>query len=275
MLSRLFSRRTATALGIAVPKAVMLDAQTLELLAELPTGGNRGDVVAGADGVWFSSHEQRRLSHVSPDGEERLRVELPARPLAIALDGDHPVVLCQQDRLVRVDPVEGRILDDVAAPPFAGAIAAGAGQVWLEANEMQRSGLQVRLVQLDPSTLAVARELDLGVSLYSGNLTISDGVVSILHEESPGSMGYASFDAVTAAPAPTPEHLLRPTGIAERDGMRWFTRDGAIKRVDLATGEELASERLPAPRIGRTIHAHDRIWAITYPRPATPDNQNV
>src|SRR5215207_5500346 len=52
-------------LGLApVPGAVVLDEQTLEVLAELPVGGWRGHVAAGEDAVWLSSWEDRVLARI-------------------------------------------------------------------------------------------------------------------------------------------------------------------------------------------------------------------
>jgi hypothetical protein len=273
MLSTLFKSRAVRSLGLAVPGSIVLDAETLEPVAELRAGGKRGDLVAAADGVWISTYEDRTITLIDPDGRERLQVELPDRPTAIALDGDRPLVLCRSGRLLRVDPLEGRIADDVRLPETVSSVAAGHGQVWAVAADADRSGFHVRLLQLDPATLALAREIDLGCSTYFGNLCIGEGTVNLLHEESPRSMGYATFDVVTGAPAPTPHETTRGRGIGERDGLRW-TRDGReIKQTEIASGREVGSRRVAAPRTGSCLLAHGRIWVATYSAAGQPDNQ--
>ena len=276
MLSRLLSSRAARSLGAPCPRAIVLDAETLELVTELDAGGRHGDVVAGADGVWLSTPDDRSISHVAPDGTELLRVELPARPTRITLDGDRPVVLCEHDRIVRVEPLEGRIVDDVAGPAWSTGVVAGEGQVWvLTADGVGDAGMHLTLVQLDPVTLAPYPPIDLGTSLYFGDLRIHEGTVSVLHEESPRCMGYATFDVATGAPAPTPDELTRVRGIGERDGVRWITKDREVRRIDVATGREIGSHRLEAPRTGTTILAHGRVWAITYRPPSRADNEDT
>ena len=90
-------------IGLAsVPDAVVLDAASLECVAELDVGGSRGDVAAGGDAVWFTTRKGRTLSRIDPvSRSETRRLELPERPLAVAADRLGAVVLCEGDLVVR------------------------------------------------------------------------------------------------------------------------------------------------------------------------------
>lgn len=267
MLSRTLFQRAAKVLG-AVPRGIVLDADTLELVAEVDAGGRNGDVVASDRGAWFSTFEDRSLTHVSPDGETLLLAELPARPEQLALDGDWPLVRAHNGHVLRVDPTDGRVVADVPAPADTSAIAVGDERVWaLIAGGGDSDGWQLTLVQLDRSTLTGTQAIELGRSRYFGNLCVHGGTVNVLREMS-GGMGYATFDAATGAPRPTPDALLRPTGIGERGGVRFLHDDGKIRRLDAVTGQELSVHKLPVPRAARFVLAHDRLWAVAW-RPWT------
>lgn len=264
MLSRSLLKRVAQAFG-AVPPGVVYDAETLELVAELSVGGRGGDLVAGADGVWFATPGDRSLTHVGRDGQTLLHVELPARPKQLALDAGRPLVLCDDDHLLRIDPVSGRIADDLLAPPGTTAVAAEQGSVWvLLTDEGQADGWQLTLAQLHPVTFAVTQTVTLGRSRFFDRPRMYDGTVNVLHEATPGAMGYASFDAVSGAERPTPGELLRVRGIGERGGVRWVHDDGHLCRLDAVTGQELSSGRLGVPRAGSFLLAHGRVWALAW-----------
>jgi hypothetical protein len=274
MLSRSFFKRAARVLG-AVPDGIVLDAATLELVAELDVGGRHGDIVAGARGAWFSTYEKRSLTYVGPDGETLVHAELAARPEQVTLDGQWPLVRCANGHLLRVEPESGRVVADVPAPPETSAVAVGDGRVWvLIADEGDAHGWRLALAQLDRATLAVTSTIALGRSRFFGNLTVADGLVNVLYE-TPDGMAYATFDAATGAARPTPAALTRPVGIGVHDGVRFVHADGKIRRLDADTGEELAVDRLPVPRAGGFVLAHDRLWALAWPRASRHDSESV
>ena len=267
MLSRSLFKRAARALG-AVPRGIALDADTLELVAELDAGGRHGDIVADAHGVWVSTYEDRSLTHVGPSGETLLRVELSARPEELALDGGWPLVRCHNGHLLRVDPTSGRTVADVPAPAGTSAVAAGDGRVWaLIADAADSGGWRLALAQLHPVTLGPVETIELGRSRFFGNLCLRDGTVNVLHETAAG-MEYATFDAATGARRPTPEDLMRPAGIGVHRGVRFVHADGHIRRLDAETGKELAEARLSVPRAARFVLAHGRLWAVAW-RPSS------
>jgi len=255
-------------LGLApVPKAVVLDEMSLEVVAELDVGGHGGDIAADSHSVWVTTHGDRVLSRIDPASRaEAARVELPRKPVSVTADGFGPVVLCEKRVIVRADPGGAALLAQNEVPEDVTDIVASSGSLWA-LRPVGGFPADVRLLQLDPSSLAVLRVIPVATSTYFGGLRAADGIVSVLVEDPPGSMRDAVFDVETGEPLPD-ERRIQTRGIAERDGNRWVSDgDRGFKRVDMNGGGEWAVGKAPGPATGTTGLAQGNQWVINYRRP--------
>jgi hypothetical protein len=267
--------RTALRLvGLAsIPRAIVLDAQTLAPVAELDVGGLRGDVAPSATGVWITTPEKKRLSHV--DGATCAvagHIDLPQTPIALAMSDGVPLVLCR-GLVVRADPsapASVPVADDVCE------IAADGDAVWvMRASDAGGARYEVRLARIDPRTLVSLGEVNLGVSRFAVGLRVAGGLALVSMEMPDGTMGEVAVDALTGErrdPATAPR---RPLGIGEADGTRWIVDGRTVRRLDLATGSELASSRIAAPDTAGGAVAHGRVWLCTYKRNRGGDPQHL
>ncbi len=254
-------------LGLApVPAGVALDEMSLEPLGELEVGGWRGDVAADAHAVWFTTWEQRTLSRIDPRTRaETLRVDLPERPVRVALDEQGVIVLCEEDLLLRIDPSGGATAARMSLPEGVSDVVAGGGAMWALRAESSVP-FAVSLLSLEPATLAIRREVAVSNSRFCGGLRLGDGTVCALVEDPPGSMRNAVYDLSSGEPLPD-ERAPTGTGIAERDGERWIGHgDRGFRRVEIDGGTVLASGEAPGPQTGNAIVAHGCVWTCNFRR---------
>jgi streptogramin lyase len=275
------------ALGLApVPGVVVLDEMTLEVVAELSgVGGYGGAVAADNRSVWFTTARGKGLARVDPvTRTEAARMKLPRRPLNVTADERGAVVLCDRQVIVRVDPSGERIVTEATVPESTSDVVASGGYLWALKTVISNTGgmslsisltTDVTLLQLDPASLRVTREVPVGQAGFSGGLRAQGGVVSALVEDPPGEMREAVFDIATGEPLPD-DRRIKTRGIAERDGNRWL-REGerVYTRVDIASGSEEARGEVPGPRTGSAVLAHGCLWVINYRPPSKPDNEDT
>lgn len=257
----------------SVPRAIVLDAQTLDPVAELDVGGLRGDVVPSATGVWITTPTKKRLSHVDAATiAVSGHIDLPATPVALALSDGVPLVLCR-GVLVRADPsapVTVPVADDVSE------IAANGDLVWvMRASDAGGARYEVRLARIDPLSLAALGEVNLGPSRFATGLRVADGVACVSMEMPDGTMGEAAVDALTGERRDATAAPRRRLGIGEEDGMRWIVDGRTVRRLDLTTGSELAAANIAAPDTAGGAVAHGRVWLCTYKRNRGGDPQHL
>jgi streptogramin lyase len=250
-----------------VPKAIVLDARTLETVAELDVGGRRGAVDASPDAVWFTTHSAATLSQVDPAAARVVaETPLPERPVDLAVVPEGVVVLSDRGRVMRVAAGVLVAANDVGGDAMA--IAADGDRVWLLAAGGAASDgrLGVRMTRLDPATLVPRVEVAVGRSRFVGALRVSGDTACVLMEIAERQMGEAVLDAVTGERV-APERAGRaPLGLAEADGERWILDGPMVRRVDATTRTEIASGRLAAPDTAGAVLAHGRLWICTYRR---------
>lgn len=257
----------------SVPRAIVLDAQTLEPVAELDVGGLRGDVAPSPTGVWITTPAKKRLSHVDAGTcAVSGHIDLPATPGALALSDGVPLVLCR-GQLVRADPsapVTVPVADDVSE------IAADGDLVWvMRATDAGGARYEVRLARIDSRTLAPLGEVNLGPSHFAVGLRVAGGLALVSMEMPDGTMGEVAVDALTGDRREAAAAPRRRLGIGEADGMRWIVDGRTVRRLDLTTGSELASAKIPAPDTAGGAVAHDRVWLCTYKRNRGGDPQHL
>jgi hypothetical protein len=253
---------------LPAPKGVVLDETTLEQVATLDAGGHHGDVAASADAVWFSTWDDRSIARIDPATRaETQRVEMPEKPLEIAVDERGPVVRCEEGLIVRVDPGSGALSARAVLPDGANGLVAEQGGVWVYRAAGMDAPYPISLIQLDPATLATLREVPVGSSRFGAGVWAGDGVVVALVEDPPGAMAEAVLDIRTGERLPA-DRAPRKKGIAERDGIRWLgDGDAGFKRVEIASGRELAKGKAPGPYTGSVVLAHGALWVCNYRAP--------
>lgn len=257
----------------SVPKAIVLDAQTLDPVAELDVGGLRGDIVPSATGVWITTPEKKRLSHV--DGATCAvagHIDLPATPIALALADGVPLALCT-GVLVRADPsapVSVQVADDVCE------IAADGDLAWvMRTSDAGGARYEVRLARIDARTLAPLGEVNLGPSHFATGLRVAGGLALVSMDMPDGTMGEVAVDAVSGERRDAAGAPRRRLGIGEADGMRWIVDGRTVRRLDLTTGSEPASANIAAPDTAGGAVAHGRVWLCTYKRSRGGDAQHL
>jgi hypothetical protein len=252
---------------LPAPKGVVLDETTLEQVAVLDAGGHWGDVAATPDAVWFSTWDDKSISRFDPATHaETQKVKLPEKPLEIAVDERGPVVRCEE-LILRVDPASGSVTARAELPEGVNGLVAEQGGVWVYRGVGTDSPFPIVLIQLDPATLAPLQEVPVGSSRFAAGFWAGDGVVVALVEDPPGEMAEAVLDVVTGERLPA-DRAPRKKGIAERDGIRWVSEgDAGYKRVDVASGRELAKGKAPGPYTGSVVLAHGALWACNYRAP--------
>jgi hypothetical protein len=258
--------RTALRLvGLAsVPRGIVLDAQTLDPVAELDVGGLRGRVAPSATGVWITTPAKKRLSHVdAADCAVSGHIDLPKAPVALTVADGVPLVLCA-GVLVRADPsapASVPVAEDVCE------ISADGDLVWvMRTSHAGGARYEVRLARVDSQTLAPVQEVNLGPSRFATGLRLAGGLAVVSMEMPDGTMGEAAVDALTGERRDAASVPRRPLGIGEADGMRWIVDGRSVRRLDLATGGELASASIAAPDTAGAAVAHGRVWLCTYKR---------
>ena len=250
---------------VSVPDAVVLDAASLDCVAELDVGGSRGDVAAAGDAVWFTTRNARSLSRIDPvSRSETRRLELPERPLAVAADRLGAVVLCEGDLVVRARP-DGSALDaGERLPEGVIDVVADGGAVWA----LRVTGdmpFDVSLLSLDPISLLLRCEVPLCGRALPPACARATAWCARSWRIRPGRCATRSSTSPPASSFRRSAATAR--GIAERDGMRWIQDgDRRFKRIDIASGRTLAEGDAPGPEVGSVVLAHGCLWACNFRR---------
>ncbi|HEX5910448.1 MAG TPA: hypothetical protein VFY44_08135, partial [Thermoleophilaceae bacterium] len=168
-----------------MPGTVVLEQETLAHVASLPEGGWRGQITARDGNVWVLTPDDRKLTRfdaatVAESGEFRL----DRGAVGLLVDERGVLVLHADAQVVRLDPVTGAERQRARLPEGTTELVAGPGVLWgLRGHHPGPEGDQsVSLVQVDPSTLGVQREVELGRSIYAGAPYLAEDKVVALIE---------------------------------------------------------------------------------------------
>ena len=231
----------ATANSLAV-----IDPETNDLTATVPTGIRPGDVAAGAGDVWVANQADNTITQINP--RRRAAVSTTAPPdatvagLAVGPDG---VWIGGERRLLRLDPgfrsFERSIKLDSTEPyptGFSGPnlVAVGYGSVWVGSD-------YGTIARVDPQTRAVDTvslgNAPSGVATGAGGVWVTDDVDNTVTRIDP-----AGGNAVTAT---TPVGL-GPSAVATGAGAVWVanTQDDTVARIDPRTA--VVTDTIPVGR---------------------------
>jgi DNA-binding beta-propeller fold protein YncE len=150
-------RRASTADGVIV----MYEPDPAGVVRPVEIPNPLRDFAVNGPTLWAVSSESGHLYRVETDtgvigGEIALSLELPARPLAVAVDGDQVWVSLDDGTLAVVDGVQGEVVDVIDVDGEASGLAVGGGLVWaLQASERA-------LVAIDAAGHDVVDEFEVG-----------------------------------------------------------------------------------------------------------------
>jgi DNA-binding SARP family transcriptional activator/streptogramin lyase len=198
--------------------------------------GFRPDDVAAADGaVWAVNKEEGVLAKLSYGGStDRFERRGFAGFDRIVVD-DEAVWLGSAERLIRVDPVTGRVEKRADLPVALNGFAVGAGAVWAV------SGPAAAVLRIDPSTAAVTDRIPIVTrpdehSPYPIGVAADDDFVWVLNRR---TATLTKIDAdlrgiVATVPLGSDQGLV---ALATGEGAVWVSsRDtGRVTRVDAET----------------------------------------
>ncbi len=227
------------------PRLIRLDPAGVHATAavELPFSPDG----AAADGarVWVAEAGGPGLIRIEPDGRIGRRFTVPERSgggSAVAVEGG-AVWLARGSTVLRVDPGSGRVTREIPAPRSADHLAAGGGVVWAAGSD------DGRLVEIDAGTGEVIARPKLHG--FVTDLAVGGGYawVTVTPEDRVYQVNADDGSVQGTLPAgPGPESVAYAVGaLVVANG-----RDGALSRIDLATGARTTLRTGASPMLVRT-----------------------
>jgi hypothetical protein len=151
----------------------------------------------------------------------------------VTFDGKR-LVLAAGNRLLRLSPESGRVVDQLETFPDRGGIAFDGRLLWQHSEG--------RIQQLDPRTGFVCRSLSARVSPITG-LECIDNDLLLLHS---AGHGLARVETLDARPIADVVVQASVRGLAWVARELWSSMPGALCRLDPTSGRILAQFALPA-----------------------------
>jgi streptogramin lyase len=211
-----------------------------------PPGPGYLDSAVAADGaVWAASDAGARIVRVdAASGAVSAALSVPARPGGLAVgDGAVWAFHFLQPVVTRIEPSTAVATGLTVANARATGIAVGAGAVWLLTVG------PAELLELDQATGAVGRRIALRppfpprrTFIEAWSLAFGEGA---LWAALPNHDAVARVDATTGEVRYVRLRQGRPFGVAAGGGSAWVATDGAVVRLDGATGAVLGASPLP------------------------------
>jgi YVTN family beta-propeller protein len=214
----------------------VIDADTNEIVAQVPVGIRPGPVAAGRGAVWVGNLDDRTLTRLDPSNRTQVaNVPLDNRtPTGLAVTPS--AVWVAEGRLgsiAQVDPQYKRVIDTipVAQSSDAGSVASGGGSVWAVFGNST-------LVRVTPSTGRVSG------SGYAGGgpsgIVFAEGAVWVANSGD-ATVDRFNPDTFSSGPVGTPTTVGRqPSSIAYGEDALWVTNagdmPGTVTRIDPASG---------------------------------------
>jgi YVTN family beta-propeller protein len=229
-------RDTAGGLGGVRPNHVgIIDAETNEIVAEVPVGIRPGPVAAVAGSVWVGNVQDRNLTRI--DARQRTAagtIALENRtPTGAAIGaGAIWIVHGLRGQISRVEPQFNQVTNtvDVAKAGFGssqGGIATGAGSVWAVFGDSTLARIDQSEVRVSGSTFAGSAPA--GIVVASGSVWVANSGDSTVQRYNPDTFEEGFLREIGVG--------RRPSGIAAGGGAIWVATTGedAVTRIDPAT----------------------------------------
>jgi YVTN family beta-propeller protein len=221
--------------GVRANHVGVIDAQTNEIVTEIPAGIGPGPIDVFDGSVWVGNLEDRNLTRI--DAQQRsaaATISLGNRtPTGIAVgQGAVWVAHGARGELSRVDPQFGQVTNtiDVAGTGLgtqSGAVAIGDDSVWAAYADST-------LARIDPSQVRVTGRTFAGATPAA--VVVGSGSVWVANS---GEATVSRFNPSTFEEGPlrSPSVGRRPMGIAFGEGAIWVANagDDAITRIDPST----------------------------------------
>lgn len=232
--------------------------------AVLPVEGSPDWSVVTNNSVWITS---ARVNHVvqliAATNKVGLMVDVqrPCSGLAYGFESIW-IPSCGAHSVIRVDPVTGKKLAEIAGDPAnsEGGITVGAGSVWMVTKPSS-------LVRIDPETNAISATIPLPSG--SENPLFSDGFVWISSFEHDQLLKVDPPSGTIVATIPVGP---KPRFLTAGSGSIWTLNqgDGTISRVDVNTGKVVSTILCGIPGSGGEItFGAGSVWATMFDFPIT------
>lgn len=156
-LQRKLDRQAQRANGIIV----MYDTDPAGVVRQVQIPNPLTDFVVSGQTLWVASYESQEIYRLETDtgqmgGEVTLSIALPARPFAVAMEGERVWASLDDGTIAVIDIVQEKIVDVVDVNEPATKIAAGEGLIWaLQPSERT-------LVAIDAATRQLVDEIAVG-----------------------------------------------------------------------------------------------------------------
>ena len=227
----------ASRLEIAPKTMGLIDAESHEVVAQIPFSSQPWDVVFDADQAWVLLGDERRVARVDLDSRKVLSsTRLPFEPAGIAT-GEGGAWVSESDGpgLVRLDRASGRIAKRFSVPirgdrpGSSSGIAAGAGSVWVARGP--------ETVRVDPASGGVTKRIL--TPLAATSVVFAAGAVWVASAENGRVM---KIDPATNRITATPLHATI-TDLAVGNGSVWVSivPDNVVYRLSPDDGSVLAT----------------------------------
>jgi YVTN family beta-propeller protein len=235
----------------------VIDAETNEIVAEIPVGIRPGPVAVGAGSVWVGNLEDRNLTRIDPAERSAVgTISLDNRtPTGIAVGlGAVWVAHGLRGQVSRIDPQFSQVTRSipVAGTAFGspnGSVAIGAGSAWAVFGDST-------LARIDAAGKVLERGLagsqPAGIVVAAGSVWVTNSGDATVHRFSP--------ETFRQDPLQTFNVSRRPTGITYEDGDIWVANSGddVVTRIDPGSGATLQVSVGEGP--SAVAYDSDAVW---------------
>jgi streptogramin lyase len=220
-----------------LPGAILLDPETGETLAEVPTFAAPSpsvsrhpvatDVISAFGSIWTVDDEFSTVTRIDPETSRRVTtIEVGSSPRAAAPAADALWVLSPlQGVVTRLDPQTERVTQTTlprTAPTGDGRIAGNDDAIWVAIGD--------ELMRLDAQTAEVVSTVSIGANV--GGLAVGEAVWAT------SALGLTRVDPSSGEVVATIAVGGSPSAIAIAGDLVWVAdaRDGKLRAVDPETG---------------------------------------
>ena len=293
----------------AANSVAVIDPESNQVTATVPTGVRPTDVSSGFGSIWVANTGDDSVTRIDPETRTAVNTTSPGPNVdgVAAGAGAVWIVANRGSQLVRLDPVlrAERSIRLAPAPdpfpvPVSSPVAAGDGAVWaLKARrEIARvdpgrrkvvaqvaGGNAPTAIATSPRAVWVADADDNNViRIDPATANSVSGTTPVGPEPSAIAVGEGAVwvantgNGTVARIAPSSASVLetisvggRPTGIAASDGAVWVANslDGTVSRIDPESNEVVATIDVGEAPQGLTV-AHGLVWVSVQAAPEAP-----